>query len=120
MENALQQVLDAGAVYLSFHGARCEEACALADSLIVSRFNGQETEKNVIMTTSHKNADLQGMVFDVVLLGMPTADDYFRDWAGYLIISTGSPTENDVVRHVFSNPQESINIALDKDSRKCT
>ena|GEM_PF-6810347 len=116
LEAAIERVLDAGAVYLMFHGRRCTEACFIADHLITRRFNGEETEKNVIMTTSHENADLQHMAFEVLLLGIPTAEDYHDDWGGYLIISTGSSAENDEVKQVFSNPQESINIALDKDS----
>ena len=116
LEAAIERVLDAGGVYLKFHGRRCAEAEDLTDGLIVRRFNCEETEKNVIMTTSHESADLQHMAFDALLLGIPIAEDYYDDWGGYLIISTGSSAENDEVREAFSHPQESINITLDKDS----
>ena len=117
LEVEVERILDAGAVYLQFHGKRCEEAESLADSLIIRRLGDRETHKNVILTTSHSDVDVEDMVFQTVLLGMPSAEDYADEWAGYLIISTGSPAENETVRQVFSNPQKSIELALDKNRR---
>jgi hypothetical protein len=117
LEAVIERVLDAGAVHLQFHGKRCNKAVELADSIVVRRFADQETKNNVILTTSHSDVDVVGMAFEVVLIGMTVGEDYWRDWAGYLVVSIGSQADNESVKKVFSNPQKYIDLALNKESR---
>ena len=92
LRKAVTKMIERGARYLLFHGARCEEAEWIADQLCVERLGDRETARNVILTTSHPDQTLSDFLEQATMSSCP-AEDYIAHWEASVFLCLAGPKQ---------------------------
>ncbi|MBI4528351.1 MAG: hypothetical protein HY695_31540 [Deltaproteobacteria bacterium] len=108
LEETVRHLLDRGCVYFLFHGNRCQEAHDVADETYYKTISAQQmTSHNVVLTTWHDDESEEAFIFNVLCVAWP-AHDYEDTFSSCVLISIGTPAENNRVKRLLSNLETTL------------